>query len=369
VNGSDAGQQEDEPPPGPAAAPATAPRPGHPAETLPGPDQRPGQESESASRRGRKLGPIAERVGGAHKAWLEAVRGKLILSGQTIADIAELTGYSKSKISELLRGEGLYTTWEITCSVIHVLQIPKWPMRRLWAAAAREAQKKPKWIQDCIEQVALVIGPSAPPMDHQAFSTTSSPVYTAYAGVFVPGEQGPARVVDETFDVLWLCWDDILASSDAHNAAWQVLRARVMARAPHIDGHPDLRDAAFATVALHRTSTEAARFAQVEESLVLFEAISRLPDNQLDVIVLRHLCGLDQIATADTLGVPLATVRSDERHAKRGLTAILNPHNPHSPFNPPDPPNPTAPLDAPAHLDHTSDAPHHPHHPTGGTPQ
>lgn len=283
-------------------------------------------EGEPPSRRGRKLGPISDTVGAAHRAWLVSVRATLLASGLTLDDLAERSGYSKSRISELLRGNNPYPRWEITHSVIHVLGIPARPMRRLWTAAAREAHKNPDWIQRCIEKVTLSVGPDTPPLDHQGFTDASREAYTEFARVFLPGDHQAAWVVAETFDILWLCWDAALASSDVSRFAWKVLRARVMARTPHTDGHPELRPSAFITVAQDQAQDTSARFAQFEESLVVFEAISCLPDNQLDVTVLRYMCGLDDTAAADILGVSLATVLSDGRHAQRALTNTLYPH-------------------------------------------
>lgn len=64
---------------------------------------------------------------------------------------------------------------------------------------------------------------------------------------------------------------------------------------------------------------------QVTESLELFTAMSRLPASQLDVMVLRRLCGFLPETTSALLGASLATVRSDERHATRFLESVLCP--------------------------------------------
>jgi DNA-directed RNA polymerase specialized sigma24 family protein len=64
---------------------------------------------------------------------------------------------------------------------------------------------------------------------------------------------------------------------------------------------------------------------QIAESLQLFKAMSRLPDNQLDVMVLRRLCGISPENVSALLGVPLATVRSDERHAVHFLKSVICP--------------------------------------------
>lgn len=44
-----------------------------------------------------------------------------------------------------------------------------------------------------------------------------------------------------------------------------------------------------------------------------------------DVMVLRRLCGLLPETVSALLGIPLAAVRSDERHAIRFLESVLCP--------------------------------------------
>ncbi|MFI9106050.1 XRE family transcriptional regulator [Streptomyces fildesensis] len=284
-------------------------------------------EGEPPIRRGRKPEPITDQAGTSHRAWLEPVRTRLFTSGLTLDDLVERSGYSKTRISELLRGAGLYPRWEITYSVIRVLGIPARPMRRLWVAAAREAQKKKDWIDGCIAEVPPSKRPDVRPLDHQGFTDTHQAPYTSYAKALLLTDERAACVVLETFDILWLCWDEALGSSNVQRFGWRLLRARVMARTPHLDNHPLLAAAAFATVAQDQAVDPAARFAQVGESLMLFDAVSRLPDNQMDVTILRYLCGMDTTAAAEVLGVPLASARSDDRHAKRTLTETLNLHD------------------------------------------
>jgi DNA-directed RNA polymerase specialized sigma24 family protein len=286
------------------------------------PSQQPGDDPPGKP--GRKLGPIADGVGTAHRAWLEPLRARLLASGLTISGLAQRAGWPKSKVSELLRGVGQYPRWEITHSLLHVLGIPTWPMRRLWSAAALQARKKQEWIDGCIERVVLSTGPDVPPVDHLAFAELNRTPYTAYARVFLRDACEADQVVAETFDVLWLQWEEALASADVQKFAWQVLRQSVMARTPHTGGHPELVPAAFDTVALHRTTCIAEQFAQIEESIALFKALSHLPGLQLDVMILKHLRGMDDTAVADVLGVPVASVSSADRHAKRSLTEALS---------------------------------------------
>jgi RNA polymerase sigma factor (sigma-70 family) len=294
---------------------------------------RPPEEGPSAAKPGRKLGPIADGVGTAHRAWLEPLRTRFLASGLTISELSDRSGWAKSKISELLRGTGRYPRWEITYGLLDVLDVPTWPMRRLWMAAALEAQKKPDWIDGCIQsrhsqqnqqrRATLSTCPAIPPLEHQAFTELNRSAYLAYARLFV-SEEAAHEVVAETFDVLWFRWDEALASSDVVPFAWSVLRRSVMARARHVDGCPELARTAFDTVALSVLSTPAARFAQIEESMALFKAMSRLPAHQLDVMVLTYLRGMDHAAVADVLGVPIASVHTADRYARKTLTAALN---------------------------------------------
>lgn len=275
------------------------------------------------SRPGRKLGPIDESVVGTHRVWLEALRESFLRRGLTISDLSARSGFSRSKISELLRGTGLYPRWEITYSLLHILEMPTWPVQRMWIAGAREAQKKPEWIDGCIKKVAVSIGPASPPMAHRAFKEFHASTYHAYAAAFLRGDTEAALAVGETFDMLWLRWDEAVASADVVKFAWQVLRRNVMARTVHTDGYPELARAAFGTVAVRNMTGATERFAQIGETMALFTAMSRLPDHQLDVMVLKYLRGRSDAAVADVLGVPVVAVSTADHYAQQYLTTAL----------------------------------------------
>lgn len=273
-------------------------------------------------RPGRKLGPIADSVGSAHRAWLEPVRETYLRSGLTLNDLSGRARVAKSKISELLRGTGLYPRWEIVLSLGTELKLPDWPLHSLWRQAALEAHKSREWVEGCSEKTLTTS--AAPPLEHCAFSELVEDRYRRYAQCFL--EDIPRDIaVSNSFDILWLRWNDALASPDHRRFAWEVLRATVMSRTPHLDGRPELGSAAFDTVALSSMTTQIDRMNQFTESLELFKAISRLPDHQLDVTVLRSLCGFTQRGASALLGVSMASVRSDERHARRFLESLIYP--------------------------------------------
>jgi DNA-directed RNA polymerase specialized sigma24 family protein len=302
----------------------------------------PPQQPEGAppSKPGRKLGPIVPGVGAAHRRWLEILRDSFLESGMTVGEAAALTGWAKSKVSELLRGAGLYPRWEITHSLLSTLDLPAAPMLRLWAEAAREASKKPGWIDGCIrERSPGVLARSArenggrptmprPPVSQRAFAELRRPDYLAYARVFLTRPEQAESAVREAFDLLLLGWNRALASSNLNAHAWELLRDCVMRRAPHTDGRPELSAAAFETVALAEAPDDDARFSQMEESLRLFGVLGGLPDAQLDVMVLRHLREMPEGRVADVLGISVAMVRSALRHARHHLEDTLSQQRP-----------------------------------------
>lgn len=280
---------------------------------------------DTYGKRGRKPAPISETAGLSHRAWLEPVRGFLFASGLTLNDLVDRSGYSKTRISELLRGNGYYPAWEITFSVIRALGLPVQPMRRLWTAAAREAHKEPGWIQHCIQQVALQ--PEPPPVAYQGFVEAMTDAYTHYARAFLLTDHRARWVVAETFDILWLCWSEASTSEDIRRYAWRLLRSRVMARAHrHHDGHPDLRAAVFSTAEVHDGAP--GHFIVLSELVDLFDAIGKLPPDQMDVAVLRYLCAMAPEEIPSILGLTPAITHAVDHHARATLERLLHAPSP-----------------------------------------
>ncbi|MFI1622383.1 sigma-70 family RNA polymerase sigma factor [Streptomyces lydicus] len=274
------------------------------------------------ARPGRKLGPIADCVGSSHRAWLEPMRESYFASGRTLSHLSDRVLLAKSKLSELLRGVGLYPRWEVIDRLSTELNMPTWPLYRLWRQAALDSQKTREWIDRSTEKTTLATTNPKPPLEHDAFCQMVEMDYLRYAQVFLFDDARDAAVAG-TFDILWLYWNDALASPDIRRYAWSILRATVMSKTPHLDGRPDFGPAVFDTVALRSRASEDDRMAQVAESLELFKAISKLPDAQLDVMVLRHLCGVPPAHVSALLGVSLPAVLSDERHAVRYLERAI----------------------------------------------
>jgi DNA-directed RNA polymerase specialized sigma24 family protein len=275
-------------------------------------------------RPGRKLGPVVGCVSSSHRAWLMPIRRSYLRSGRTLSDLSDHVLLAKSKLSELLRGLGHYPRWEVVHRLSVELNMPSWPLYRLWRRAAFDANKTREWIDRSAKETAVATSnPPHPPLEHGALRQMVEVDYRYYASAFLPDDVCEAAV-EETFAVLWLSWNDGLASADIRRFAWNVFRTTVMGKATYRDGLPELENSVFDTVALRSQTSQTARMTQLTESLELFKAISKLPDAQLDVMVLRHLCGLTDQRTSELLGVPLATVRSDERHATRYLECAIH---------------------------------------------
>lgn len=274
-------------------------------------------------RPGRKLGPIVDGVGSVHRAWLEPLRSAYLGSGLTMSHLSVRVPLAKSKISELLRGIGHYPRWEIIFSLSQPLEVPSWPLYRLWRQAALEARKSSDWVEQSTDRASVTTSQS-PPLDHRAFRETVENRYRLYAQVFLDDDQRDTAI-SNTFDILWLSWNDALASPDIRRFAWQALRATVMSRTPHIDGRPEFGAAAFDTIALQQLDTEAAQAQQMAESLQLFKAMSWLPDQQLDVMIMRRSYAFLPEEVSALLGVPQAVVLSSERHATHFLESVICP--------------------------------------------
>ncbi|MFJ4329080.1 sigma-70 family RNA polymerase sigma factor [Streptomyces tricolor] len=274
-------------------------------------------------RPGRKLGPIVDSAGSVHRAWLNPMRDAYFASGRTLGDLSIEVPLAKSKLSELLRGAGLYPRWEIVSRLATLLGLPQVPLCRLWRQAALEAHKSRDWVDRSSDQTALTTTHAAPPLDHRAFCEHVEQDYLLYAQAFIPDDHEGA--VSDTFDILWLSWNDALGSPDTRRYAWTVLRRTVMSRTPHIDGRPCFSQAAFDTVALTYLADAEARTRQLSETIALFQVMSQLPATQFDVIALRILWRLSTERVSELLGLAPAMVRSSQRHAEHYLKSTLYP--------------------------------------------
>ncbi|BCM71221.1 MULTISPECIES: sigma factor-like helix-turn-helix DNA-binding protein [unclassified Streptomyces] len=280
-----------------------------------------------AGRRGRRAEPMSQKIGPSHQALLERLRHQISAQGITLDELARRTGFSKGRISVLLRGIEYYPSWELTYSVVHALGLPPWPLCRLWTSGAYEAAKTTTWITQRIHDVRP-LGPEERPVEHRGFIEKMEHYYIAYARAVLHIERAE-RIVGEAFDILWAGWDEAEAAAGPNlpRYAWRLLRSRVLLRVRrHPDGRPDLRPAAFMTVTQSRIEDPVARFVEISEVADFFDAISHLPPDQFDVVVLRYLCEFTPDQVQEATGLSQAHVHTLDHHA-RGALELLH-HRP-----------------------------------------
>ncbi|MER5889158.1 sigma factor-like helix-turn-helix DNA-binding protein [Streptomyces sp. NPDC001941] len=148
------------------------------------------------------------------------------------------------------------------------------------------------------------------PLELAALRTATQDPYLRYARALLPEVQAHEALY-EAFSTLRASFEAALASPDIRRYAWRTLRTAVTTRASRdTDG----------TLLLPPRPT-AARHDQGSRtpSPQLLRLIGTLPEAQLDVFVLRHLCALTPEETGQVLGEPLSATRSAERHALRLL--------------------------------------------------
>lgn len=277
-------------------------------------------------KRGRPPAPIDPNAGPAHRALLEPIRTILFSQGTTLDVVVERSGYSRTRISELLRGLAYFPAWEMVFSIVRSLHLPIPPLRRLWIAAAREAGRGEDWIRNGLDQVAHP--GELPPPAYVGFTLRVEAAYADYARAFLLTDSRTNYVISESFDMLWVLWDDATTNENLHHYAWELFRSRVMTRAPrHHDGRLDLRAAVFSTHELHDATTPG-HLVDLAELIDLFDAITRLSDSHMDVAVLRHLCGLPQERIAEVLGHTPAYTHSVDHHARFIVETFLTPPTP-----------------------------------------
>ncbi|MEU7176855.1 RNA polymerase sigma factor [Streptomyces celluloflavus] len=158
----------------------------------------------------------------------------------------------------------------------------------------------------------------------EAFHGTHARKWVTYAYLHTGGEAAAREVTRSAFRQLRLLWPHALRQASVEAFAWSVLKEHVVDWLyDHQQPTALTETAAFAVVtqALLRECQQ--QFALLESQLGLYAAISRLPERQCDVIVLRHVIGYSDGQIAALLGVDEVTVRSHASRGKRKLAAAL----------------------------------------------
>jgi RNA polymerase sigma-70 factor (ECF subfamily) len=172
----------------------------------------------------------------------------------------------------------------------------------------------------------------------RALEVSTGPLFTAFYERhqakwvrYAYGETGCRETAELIADGLTLhiatYWHDLQPAEKAAEHAWKVLRATV---AHWLEEH-DTESAFVGTASFEQAIRRAlARgsdwFAELEESIGLYSAISRLPARQRNAIVLRYVVGYEDSKIAWMLGVPEGTVRVHVSLGKKRIAEDLGPH-------------------------------------------
>jgi RNA polymerase sigma factor (sigma-70 family) len=157
-----------------------------------------------------------------------------------------------------------------------------------------------------------------------AFYDTHHQAWLRFAHLQVGSRAAAEQVVSHAATRLAENWAHVLRQETVQAYAWAVLKEHVAhwlgehARPPAL-----VETAAFAAAVRRLLEVSRERFAVLESEIGLYAAISRLPERQYDVIVLRYVLGYPDSEVAGYLGMKDATVRSNVRWAKRRLATEL----------------------------------------------
>ncbi|MEV7681395.1 sigma-70 family RNA polymerase sigma factor [Streptomyces sp. NPDC088341] len=160
-----------------------------------------------------------------------------------------------------------------------------------------------------------------------AFDTHHHTLWLRYAHTQVGGRAAAEQVVDAACARLLDHWQYVLSRESVPQYAWAVLKEEV---ARWLDEHgapePLLADTAAFHAAIRKLLLPDTndQFAVLEGEIGLYTAISRLPERQYDVVVLRHVLQVPDEEVAEYMGIEIATVRSHVRHARRRLAKELD---------------------------------------------
>jgi RNA polymerase sigma factor (sigma-70 family) len=157
----------------------------------------------------------------------------------------------------------------------------------------------------------------------EAFHDTYHKQWLRYAHLHAGTRSAAIEIVQQTSLQLVAAWPHALRQESVPHYAWTVLKEQLAGWLP-AHGRPVALTETAAFDAVSRALRDFQEgVAVLEEKIGLFSAISRLPERQRDVIVLRYAIGYDNGQVAELLGLRESTVRSHVSHAKRKLAAEL----------------------------------------------
>lgn len=157
----------------------------------------------------------------------------------------------------------------------------------------------------------------------EAFYELHQEAWLRYALAQTGSLEAAEQVVDGVTMQLVDIWEYVLRQHDVDRYAWRLLKTTIVRWLNDHGAEPAfIETTAFDRVA-EAMNYSKQQFDVMEESLGLYTAISRLPERQYDVIILRYVLGYPDKRVAVLLGINPKTVRSHVRFAKQRLAREL----------------------------------------------
>jgi RNA polymerase sigma-70 factor (ECF subfamily) len=161
------------------------------------------------------------------------------------------------------------------------------------------------------------------PTGFEAFYREYQEVWRAYAYAQTGSLEAADHIVDDVTAQLADLWAYASGHDDVGRYAWALLKTTIV----RFLNDRQTRSAFVETLVFDRTALAMdfvkERFNLVEESLSVYAAVSRLPERDYDVIVLRYVLGYSAAQAAAVLGIDARTVNRHIRSAKRLLSREL----------------------------------------------
>lgn len=159
------------------------------------------------------------------------------------------------------------------------------------------------------------------PVDFTAFVLQRQPAYLRYAHLFLGTREEAQDVVEEALANLLRTWRRALSQASIDAYALSELKEAIGRRLAITGRQPAIVETAAFTAA---RETIRDQLHALESTLGLYSAIARLPERQLDVILLGFVVGLPLPQVAQLMGVCDGTVRTHLHAARRRLATDLH---------------------------------------------
>lgn len=161
------------------------------------------------------------------------------------------------------------------------------------------------------------------PAEFELFYQEYQEVWRAYAYAQTGSLDAADQIVDDVTAQLVDLWACASGPDDVERYAWALLKTTIVRWLNDRQARPAFVE----TLVFDRTALAMdyvrERFNLIEESLSLYTAVSRLPEREYDVIVLRYVLGYSTVQAAAALGIDARSVNRSIRSAKRCLAREL----------------------------------------------